>query len=222
MRPTSPKPPENFWRCHARGSFGRSGRGWMSCVQFPGRAGPRSLFRWLWSSAYRGLNDEVQDVDHSESRCTMRIERIETFRPAEHPNLLWVRIDESGGLIGLGETYYFPAAVEAVIHDFAAPMLLGQSAFDRERHWQNLFCYANFFGYAGAEMALSPLWISRFGIYSDSIRASQFTICSAAGHATTSGSTTPALTRHCTAIKRGSSASRENSLGRCWTTASHR
>ena len=47
MRPTSPKPPENFWRCSDRGSFGRSGRGWMSCVQFPGRAGPRSLFRRL-------------------------------------------------------------------------------------------------------------------------------------------------------------------------------
>ena len=39
-----------------------------------------------------------------------------------------------------------------MIHDFAAPLLLGQSAFDRERHWQALFSYANFFGFAGAEM----------------------------------------------------------------------
>ncbi len=114
----------------------------------------------------RGLNDEVQDIGHSESRCAMRIERIETFRPAEHPNLLWVRIHESDGLVGLGETFYFPAAVEAVIHDFAAPMLLGQSAFDRERHWQNLFCYANFFGYAGAEMrAISALDIALWDLF---------------------------------------------------------
>ena len=61
-------------------------------------------------------------------------------------------------MIGLGETYYIPAAVEAVIHDFAAPLLLGKSVFDRERHWQNLFSSANFFGYAGAEMrAISAL-----------------------------------------------------------------
>ncbi len=91
----------------------------------------------------------------------MRITRIETFRPPEHPNLLWVRVHEAGGLVGVGETFYIPGAVEAVIHDFAAPMLLGQSAFDRERHWQNLFCYANFFGYAGAEMrAISALDIA--------------------------------------------------------------
>ncbi|MEO6436287.1 MAG: mandelate racemase/muconate lactonizing enzyme family protein [Tepidisphaeraceae bacterium] len=91
----------------------------------------------------------------------MKIERIETIRLPEYPNLLWVRIHEAGGLVGLGETYYLPGAVEAVIHDFAAPMLLGQSAFDRERHWQNLFSYANFFGYAGAEMrAISALDIA--------------------------------------------------------------
>ena len=114
----------------------------------------------------RGLNDEVQNADPSESRCSMRIERIETFRPAEHPNLLWVRIHESGGLVGVGETFYLPAAVEAVIHDFAAPMLLGQSAFDRERHWQNLFCYANFFGYAGAEMPpISALDIALWDLF---------------------------------------------------------
>jgi len=88
----------------------------------------------------------------------MKIVRIETIRLAEHPNLLWVQIHTSDGLKGLGETFYIPAAVEAVIHDFAAPLLLGKSVFDRERHWQNLFSSANFFGYAGAEMrAISAL-----------------------------------------------------------------
>lgn len=82
----------------------------------------------------------------------MKITRLETIRSSEHPNLLWLRIHTDTGLTGLGETFYIPGAVEAVIHDFAAPLLLGQSAYDRERHWQGLFSYANFFGYAGAEM----------------------------------------------------------------------
>src|SRR5437763_10836951 len=91
----------------------------------------------------------------------MIITEIETLRLPEHPNTVWVRAHTSEGLVGLGETYYIPGAVEAVIHDFAAPLLLGQSAFDRERHWQNLFSYANFFGYAGAEMrAVSALDIA--------------------------------------------------------------
>jgi len=82
----------------------------------------------------------------------MKITRLETFRSTEHPNLLWLQVHTDDGLVGLGETFYIPAAVESVIHDFAAPLLLGQSAFDRERHWQALFSYANFFGFAGAEL----------------------------------------------------------------------
>ena len=82
----------------------------------------------------------------------MKISAIETFRCPDFPNLLWLRLHTDDGLVGLGETFYIPAAVEAIIHDFAAPLLLGQSAFDRERHWQTLFSYANFFGHAGAEM----------------------------------------------------------------------
>jgi L-alanine-DL-glutamate epimerase-like enolase superfamily enzyme len=82
----------------------------------------------------------------------MKISKVETIRLPEHPNTIWVHVHAEGGLVGLGETYHVPGAVEAVIHDYAAPLLLGQSAFDRERHWQNFFAYANFFGYAGAEM----------------------------------------------------------------------
>jgi L-alanine-DL-glutamate epimerase-like enolase superfamily enzyme len=82
----------------------------------------------------------------------MKIAKIETLRLPEHPNLIWVHLHSSEGLVGLGESYHVAGAVEAVIHDYAAPLLLGQSVFDRERHWQNFFAYANFFGYAGAEM----------------------------------------------------------------------
>jgi galactonate dehydratase len=95
----------------------------------------------------------------------MKITSIETLRLPEHPHTIWVLVHTDQGLTGLGETYYIPGAVEAVIHDFAAPLLLGQSAFDRERHWQNLFAYANFFGYAGAEMrAISALDIALWDV----------------------------------------------------------
>ena len=82
----------------------------------------------------------------------MKISRIETLRLPEHPQLIWVPLHTSDGLVGLGETYHVPSAVEAVIHDYVAPLLLGQSAFDRKRHWQTFFAYANFFDHAGAEM----------------------------------------------------------------------
>ena len=77
------------------------------------------------------------------------------------PNNLWVQIHTDEGLIGLGETYYLPRAVNAVIHDLFAPLLLGRDALDIENHWNNLFSLASFCGYAGAEMrAISAIDIA--------------------------------------------------------------
>ncbi len=91
----------------------------------------------------------------------MRIRALETIRVPEHPNSVWLRIESEDGRFGLGETYYIPGAVEAVIHDFAREYLLGERVEDRERHWQTLFAHANFFGYAGAEMrAISAIDIA--------------------------------------------------------------
>lgn len=74
------------------------------------------------------------------------------------PNNLWVRVYTDDGLVGLGETYYLPAAVAAVIHGVYAPLLLGRDPLNLENHWNNLFSLANFCGFAGAEMrALSAL-----------------------------------------------------------------
>ena len=81
----------------------------------------------------------------------MKINRLETIWLDEQPNTLWVRIHTDEGLIGLGETYYVPRAVSAVIHDVFANLLLGRSAFDIENHWNNMFSTVNFFGYSGAE-----------------------------------------------------------------------
>jgi L-alanine-DL-glutamate epimerase-like enolase superfamily enzyme len=81
-----------------------------------------------------------------------RIQRIETIRIGEQPNVLWVEVTDEDGVSGLGETYYIPTAVEAVVHDMAAPLLLGMDAFRIEEIWQTLFACANFYGYAGTEM----------------------------------------------------------------------
>ena len=85
-------------------------------------------------------------------RLQARIERIETVRPQSQPNVLWVEVTDEDGVTGLGETYYVPGAVDAVIHDLAAPLLLGKDAARIEDVWQTLFACANFYGFAGAEM----------------------------------------------------------------------
>jgi len=82
---------------------------------------------------------------------TMKITRLETIWIDEQPNTTWVRIHTDDGLIGLGETFYVPRAISAMVHDVFAGLLLGRSAFDIESHWQNLFYTVNFFGYGGSE-----------------------------------------------------------------------
>ncbi|MDQ3893114.1 MAG: mandelate racemase/muconate lactonizing enzyme family protein [Actinomycetota bacterium] len=90
-----------------------------------------------------------------------RIARIETIRIAAQPNILWVELTDGDGFTGLGETYYIPTAVEAVIHDMAAPLVLGRDGSRIEDVWQTLFACANFYGFAGSEMrAFSALDIA--------------------------------------------------------------
>ncbi len=81
----------------------------------------------------------------------MKISRIETIWLDEQPNTTWVRIHTDDGLIGLGETYYVPRAISAVVHDVFANLLLGRSPFDIEHLWQSMFSTVNFFGFAGSE-----------------------------------------------------------------------
>ena len=82
---------------------------------------------------------------------TMKITRLETIWLDEQPNTTWVRIFTDDGLVGLGETFYVPRAISAMVHDVFANLLLGRSAFDIESHWQNMFYTVNFFGYGGSE-----------------------------------------------------------------------
>jgi galactonate dehydratase len=91
----------------------------------------------------------------------VRVVRVETIRHTGLPNLLWVQLISEDGLIGLGETFYLPGAVEAVIHDLIAAFVFGQPDCSIESIWDQVFSYCNFFGYAGAEMrALSAIDIA--------------------------------------------------------------
>lgn len=63
---------------------------------------------------------ETEDVQ-------LKITAIETLRTEEFSNVLWVRVRTDAGLIGLGETFYGAAAVEAHLHDTLAARLLGKN-----------------------------------------------------------------------------------------------
>ena len=88
----------------------------------------------------------------------MRITHIETLRLAEQPQIIWVQIHTDTGLVGLGETYYAPTVVEAAVHDFLGPLLIGRNPAEIERHWEAMFRLSDHAGYGGAEMrAISAL-----------------------------------------------------------------
>ncbi|MBT5917665.1 MAG: mandelate racemase/muconate lactonizing enzyme family protein, partial [Alphaproteobacteria bacterium] len=72
----------------------------------------------------------------------MKITEIETIYVDEFPNLLWVQVHTEDGLVGLGETFFGADAVEAHIHEYIAPYLLGKSALDIERHSHRMTGYA--------------------------------------------------------------------------------
>jgi galactonate dehydratase len=81
----------------------------------------------------------------------MKISTVETLRIAEHPNLLWVKIYTDEGLVGLGETFFGASAVEAYIHESAAPKLLGANPLAIDHLSKALVGYLGFRS-TGAEM----------------------------------------------------------------------
>lgn len=100
----------------------------------------------------------------------MRITAIETIRLPEFGNVLWVLVHTSEGLSGLGETYFGARAVEAYVHESAAPKLLGRSPLEIERIAADLMPYVGFSG-AGAETrgrsAIDVALWDLFGKYSE-------------------------------------------------------
>ena len=81
----------------------------------------------------------------------MKILEVETIRLPARPNILWVRLHGEDGYVGLGETWFGTAAVEADIHERMAPILLGRDSAAIERLARDLKPYLGFAG-TGAEM----------------------------------------------------------------------
>ncbi|WP_447920280.1 mandelate racemase/muconate lactonizing enzyme family protein [Achromobacter aegrifaciens] len=81
----------------------------------------------------------------------MKIVEIETLRPAEHPNVLWVLVHTDEGITGLGETFFGARSAEAYIHEWAAAKLIGEDPLQIDRHAKRLSGYLGFRS-AGAEM----------------------------------------------------------------------
>jgi L-alanine-DL-glutamate epimerase-like enolase superfamily enzyme len=81
----------------------------------------------------------------------MRIAALETVRIAERPNLVWVRVETSEGLTGLGETFFGAAAVEAQVHEVIAPRVIGRDPLQIDRLAADLAGYVGQRS-AGAEM----------------------------------------------------------------------
>jgi galactonate dehydratase len=80
----------------------------------------------------------------------MKITAIDTVRLDEFPNLLWVQVRTDAGLTGLGETFFNPGPVEAHIHEYIAPRLIGQDPCLVDRHSRALVGYVGFSS-SGAE-----------------------------------------------------------------------
>jgi galactonate dehydratase len=76
---------------------------------------------------------------------------IETIRWPAQPNVIWVRVLDETGHAGIGETFYNAGAVESIVHEMAAPLILGRPA-SAERVARDLFACASFYGAAGAEL----------------------------------------------------------------------
>lgn len=80
----------------------------------------------------------------------MKITAIETIRLGDFPNLLFVQVHTDEGITGLGETYFGGAAVEAYVHESAAPLLLETDPRRIDHHSTRLRGYVGY-GSSGAE-----------------------------------------------------------------------
>jgi galactonate dehydratase len=76
----------------------------------------------------------------------MKISQVETIRLGEFPNLLWVRLHTDEGLVGLGETFMGAAAVEAYIHEWVAPKLIGKDPVAIEARGKDIQGYLGWRG----------------------------------------------------------------------------
>ena len=81
----------------------------------------------------------------------MKITALETIRIAERPNLIWLQVHTDAGLIGLGETFFGASTVEAHVHDYIAPRVIGRDPLEIDKLSGDLVGYLGFRS-SGAEV----------------------------------------------------------------------
>lgn len=81
----------------------------------------------------------------------MKITALETVRVAERPNLIWVLVHTDEGLSGLGETFFGAETVEAYLHEYVAPRVIGRDPLEIDRLSAELVGYVGFRS-SGAEV----------------------------------------------------------------------
>lgn len=81
----------------------------------------------------------------------MKITALETLRIAERPNLIWLMVHTDAGLTGLGETFFGATTVEAHVHDWLAPRVIGRDPLAIDALSADLAGYVGFRS-SGAEM----------------------------------------------------------------------
>ena len=95
----------------------------------------------------------------------MKITRLETLRLAEFPNLVWVRVHTDEGLAGLGETSYAAQSVEAYLHEYIAPRMLGRDPLEIEALTRSLAGYLGWRGSGVETRAVSAFDIALWDLY---------------------------------------------------------
>ena len=74
----------------------------------------------------------------------MKIIALETIRIAERPNLIWLQVHTDQGLVGLGETFFGASTVEAHVHDYIAPRVIGRDPLEIDKLSADLVGYLGF------------------------------------------------------------------------------
>lgn len=95
----------------------------------------------------------------------MKLAKLETLRLSEFPNLVWLRLHTDEGLVGIGETNLAAESVEAYLHEYVAPRVLGRNPLEIERLTRSLIGYLGFRGSGVETRAVSAFDIALWDLY---------------------------------------------------------
>ena len=105
----------------------------------------------------------------------MKITNVETVRLGEFPNIIWVRIHTDEGLTGLGETFMGAAAVEAYIHEWVGPKLIGKDPLAIESRNRDIRGYLGWRGSGAETRGNSAVDIALWDIFGKAANMSVYT-----------------------------------------------